>query len=401
MSGSATVRPPRARATDEWPPARVTGVPGSRARLVSGLREACAIPVALFLVSRAALAVLMRSGPALLPGPKGAHNPSGLPAGDPLTALGGWAAPWFRFDAAWYAGIVEHGYRWGPLGRASTNFMPLFPGLARVVQPLAGGSAWAATWLVANVAFAVALGLLWTWGKQTLGREPAQALLLLLLAFPFSFFYSAPYAEAPFLALTLAAFLCAERERWHWAIAFAGLAAVTRPVGLAMVLGLATLALQRRGTRKAAASLLALLPLFGYVGFLTARFGQPLGFMTYHTAGWVPPRGGLLITVAEQFQTRLSPFDRVDATVSALFLLCVPLVWRRLGPAYAVYAGVAVVLPLLHGLAGMERYVTVAFPVFALWATIEPRWLRTGIFAVSALALPFAVIMYSAGYTIT
>lgn len=337
----------------------------------------------------------------MLPGPRHHANRSTLPHTDALASLGRWTSPWFRFDAGWYAGIVLHGYHWGKLGVANTNFMPLFPALARLVQPVTGGSAWIATWCVANVSFAIALVLLWAWGREKLGRDRAFVLLLLVLSFPFSFFFAAPYAEGLFLALAVGAFLAAEHEQWLWAIALAGATTVTRPVGLAVVAAVVVLAYQRRGIRTAVVALLGCIPLLGFMAYLGVAFGQPLGFMTYHTSGWVAPHGGILHTIGSQFHTSLTPFDRVDVALSVLFLASVPLVWRRLGPAYAVFTAIAVLLPLAHGLAGMERYVAVVFPTFAVWSTSQRSWVRLGAFAITALALPLAVIMYSSGYTIT
>ncbi|MGH2443882.1 MAG: hypothetical protein ACRDFX_12075, partial [Chloroflexota bacterium] len=79
------------------------------------------------------------------------HSSILLPASDPLSRLGDLARPWFRFDAGWYAGVVQHGYHWGTLGHANTNFMPLFPLVSRMIEPLALGSPWFATWAVANL----------------------------------------------------------------------------------------------------------------------------------------------------------------------------------------------------------------------------------------------------------
>jgi hypothetical protein len=357
-------------------------------------------PLAVFVVSRLLLLILFACAHRLLPSPHILANQPLLPPGDPLWALGNWARPWFRFDTGWYVGVAQHGYHWGTAGRANTNFLPLYPALIRALQPLTLGSAWLSSWVVANLACLAAFILLWRWALGRFPTETAMRALVLTVCFPFAFFLSTPYAEPLFLSLALAAFLLAEQDRWPLAIVAAGMSTITRPVGLAVVLALIAFALARGRYREAVASLLALLPLLCFAGYLAIEFGRPLGFLAVHSYGWVPPSGGVLHTIAAQFHTKLSPFDRVDAALAAIFLGSAVLVWRRLGPGYAIYVAVGVLLPLAHGLVAIERYVVVLFPAMAAWAGIERRALQAAIFMLSVLGLILASLMYAAGYTV-
>src|SRR5205085_2122620 len=99
--------------------------------------------------------------------------------------------------------------------------------------------------------------------------------------------------------------------------------------------------------------------------YLWLSFRQPLGFLTYHSAGWVPPHSGIGATIASQFQTHLSPLDRLDAALVVFFVASGIVCWRKLGPAYGAYILAGVGLPLAHGLVSMERYVVVLFPAMA------------------------------------
>jgi hypothetical protein len=356
--------------------------------------------VAAFAVTRALLVLLMWRAHTLLPGPHIRANVSVLPRSDVLWPAGDWTRPWFRFDTAWYVGVAEHGYHWASSGLANTNFLPLYPGLIRAVQPFTAGSAWVSAWLVANIASLAAFVLLWRWSLMRFPESIATRALLLVAFFPFSFFLSTPYAEPLFLGLALAAFVFAEERRWNLAIPAAALCTITRPVGLAVVLGLAVLALSRGERRQATASLAALIPLAGFVAYLTIAFGRPFAFLVAHSQGWVHPHGGALTTLAAQFHTRFSPFDRIDAAMTVLFLVSAYFVWRRIGPGYAVYVTVGVLLPLVHGLVSMERYVVVLFPAMAIWATIERKWVQRVIFGVSVIGLMLATVMYATGYTV-
>jgi hypothetical protein len=356
------------------------------------------VPLVVFLVGRGLLAILAYAGPHVLGPLRGNH--SLLPVHDPLAAVWNWSSPWFRFDAGWYVGVAQHGYHWGTLGHANTNFFPLYPLLIRALQPITLGSPWIASLLVANLSFLGALVLLWRWSLNHFDREVSLRVVLLTTAFPFAFFFATPYAEPLFLALAIATFLFAEEDRWALATCAAGLAALTRPVGLAVVIALVVLSIQRCSLRRGLLSCAALIPVLGFLAYLTVAFGHPLGFLTYHSAGWVAPHGGLATTIASQFHTHLSPLDRLDAALIVAFIGSAFLVWRRLGPAYAVYVLLGVGLPLAHGLVSMERYVIVLFPIFAAWATWRAKIVQALLFSASLMLLVCATMMFAAGYSL-
>jgi hypothetical protein len=140
--------------------------------------------------------------------------------------------------------------------------------------------------------------------------------------------------------------------------------------------------------------------MLAFILYLTVAFEQPLAFLTYHSAGWVPPHGGVATTITSQFHTHLSPLDRVDAMLVVLFLASAAVAWRRLGPAYAVYVLVGVLLPLMHGLVSMERYVVVLFPAFALWASWKRKGAQIAMFATSLTLLVTATMMYTSGFSL-
>jgi len=265
----------------------IRGDRGAVAPRLAMARERLAVPVTVFLLSRCLLLVVTWVAPHLLP--RRAHgNRVLLPISDPIWSLGAWAGSWFRYDSGWYTTIAEHGYHYGPLGTASTNFMPLYPAIVRAMQPIAhGSSVWLAAWLVANLAFLASLVVLWQWALLRTNRETALQVLVLVACFPFAFFFAAPYAEPVFFALAISAFLLAEQGRWPLAISLAALTTITRPVGMAVVLGLMALAWQRGERRWCAAAALACIPLLAFTLYLDLAFGHPLAFLTYHSYGWL------------------------------------------------------------------------------------------------------------------
>jgi Mannosyltransferase (PIG-V) len=159
------------------------------------------------------------------------------------TGVPGWPAPsfsagphnfitaWERADALWYLRIADGGYA---AGDGSAAFFPLFPLVVRGVSWVLGGHPLAAGLLVANVAYLVALVLLYRLTERELSTSVARTAVLVLALFPASFFFVAPYSEAMFLLFAVASFSAARRRRWGWAGVFGALAALTRSVGVAM-----------------------------------------------------------------------------------------------------------------------------------------------------------------------
>src|SRR5579884_3414026 len=86
--------------------------------------------------------------------------------------------------------------------------------------------------------------------------------------------------------------------------------------------------------------------------------------------------------------------------IALVFLAGVPVVYRRFGPAYALFAALAVLFPLASGLTSMERYVLIDFPVFAAVATIRPRVLVVGLMTLAFYALLAFMTLFIAGYTL-
>lgn len=357
-------------------------------------------PIAVWLAVHALLLVVAWWSPHLIGSPNIAGNASWLPRGLLPAPLDAWARPWFRFDARWYVSVVLHGYQYGSPPRANTNFLPLYPALIAVARPLAGGNAWLAAWGVANAAQLGAYIALYAWGTRVLGCGRGTRFLLLFAAVPFGLFLMAPYAEALFVLLACLAFLCLESCRFRWAVGAAALATIARPVGIAVVVGIALQYLQRGERWRAVLSLVAALPIVAFTVYLWVAFGHPEAVVLSHTAGWVPPHGGLAHTLASQFDTQLSPLDRLDAALAVVFILSAIGAWRRLGWGYGGFIAVGVAMPLIHGLAGMERYVAVLFPAMAVWSLWPKRAVQLTLFAVSVFSLLLFTVLFARGFSV-
>src|SRR6185312_6119530 len=147
--------------------------------------------------------------------------------------------PSARWDSVWYLRIAEHGYG-NAASHAQAAFYPLYPLMMRAVGWVVGSPLLAGI-LISLACFLVALVLLHRLVALELGARDARATLLDVAFFPTAFFFSAVYSESLFLLLSVGAFLAARRERWAWAGALGGLAALTRNSGVVLLLPLVLL----------------------------------------------------------------------------------------------------------------------------------------------------------------
>jgi hypothetical protein len=165
--------------------------------------------------------------------PTGGAPYTGAPFGDLGELMLGQSDRW---DAAYYLQIAAHGY-----GAAKTAaFFPLYPltvsGLGAILS-----STLVAGILVSLVAFAAALYLLHRLVALELGERHARTAVLVMAFFPTALFFSAIYAEALLLALTVAAVYAARTGHWAWAGILGALAAATHNSGVLVAIPIALL----------------------------------------------------------------------------------------------------------------------------------------------------------------
>lgn len=198
------------------------------------------------------------------------------PAGSPLEPPG-LLNYWAHWDGAWYSEIATEGY--DARYPASTAFFPLYPVLIRAGTLLGGGPA---LWGVAISLVATFFGLYFVYriAERLYDARAAKAATLVTAFFPTAFFLNAVYTEALFLALSAGSVWAATVKRnFLLAGVLGALAGSTRNLGLLLVIPLALEWWRsRRESGAAGLASIALVPLglLSYLGFLWARFGDPL-----------------------------------------------------------------------------------------------------------------------------
>lgn len=315
---------------------------------------------------------------------------------------------WVRWDAGWYEQIAARGYTFSPTAQSAAAYFPVYPLLMRAVMGL-GPNVFVAGILVT---WAAGLGAALVFSRWVTRVRPDAASLAtwLLLLWPFAFFlYGAVYSDATFLLLVTAAFLLLEKKQPLAAGVVGALAAATRPIAPAVVIGLVVRQLElarREGRPVAARDFLPGLSVLGplaFMAFLMAQFGDPFAFMTTQ-AGWGQLGGAGSWLKTDALRT-YKPIDLLlplfhAALAVAVLALCVR-ARRTLGWGYAAYGVVAIGIPLVtsRDFIGLGRYAIAAFPALAQLAIeLQPRpRLKLGWLAVSALLLVWMTVRFANG----
>ena len=354
---------------------------------------------------------------------------------------------WVRFDAGWYRSIAEDGYYFrGDEEQSSVAFFPVYPLVMRAFHSLFGGDT-AAWGIFITLLSGLTVGVLfYRWCVPRIGEVSARFALATLLLWPYSWYlFGAVYADALFIALVVGAFSLLERDRIVLATVLGTVATATRPVGLAVVVGLIARELERQGafslprfdrvrvarlTRsdttppdttppvgddrpplirfdrtklhaRSAIPLLSIAGLVSYVVYLAAKFGEPFAFVIAERApGWDLEAGPHTWFKVEFFDRVINFPDMgkwytaglvVQAALAFGLLTLTRRVGRKFGWGYAVYVVVVLAIPLVGSkdFQGIGRYCLAAFPAFAVMGDFlaERRRLAIGVLLASALGL--------------
>ncbi|MCC7359366.1 MAG: hypothetical protein IT317_07810 [Anaerolineales bacterium] len=312
---------------------------------------------------------------------------------------------WVRWDAVHYLTLADVGYAGVSVG--DTVFYPLYPALVGAAAKLLPVTA--AGLLVSTGAAVAALAGVHVLAERHYGPAAGRWAATALAVYPTALFLVAPFTEALFLALTVWAFVLAERERWPAAGALAGLAALTRGPGLLTVPALAWLAV----TQWRAAGGKAALAVRAGLGLALAA-GGGLAFLVYRQAqGWPPmgvvlraysgvellnPVRGVSYAVAQVLRVPDLPtvLDMASAIVFGGLLLVMARQTRWRNGAWLVYFGLNLLFDLSkHSLTAaawqsLARYVLVLFPAFIAagdWLARQTRRVRFAYLTFSSAGL--------------
>ncbi|MFN2194900.1 MAG: mannosyltransferase family protein [Anaerolineales bacterium] len=315
---------------------------------------------------------------------------------------------WARWDTSWYLQIIDTGYHAassGIGGQSNLAFFPLFPYLVKSLVLLTPPG-WrsqsltlAAGLLLTNLLLIGALIVFYRLTLKLTGNQShARRAVWYLLIFPTSFFLSSFYSEATFLFFSLAAFYFGEKHSWAASGIMGFLAALTRPVGVLLVMPLGWLFLQEyRGKNRPSRWSLAWLGLIpaGLLIYLlsvfplTGDFLAPLKIQVAWSRAFTSPWQTLF------YPAGIDPKIGLFQQITVVFTLVVVVIsFRKIpNPIYGLYAGLLILPSLLSGtLLSFARFVIVAFPVFLCLGMLGQnknldRWLTVIFLMLQALLM--------------
>ena len=318
------------------------------------------------------------------------------------------AASFNTWDSQHYIRLAEQGYEEGQLSNA---FGPLYPMLIRLMNLVTSDSIVSGL-LIANVASAAALFLLYRLVSKRWDRDVAFATLLLCMAFPTAFFLNLIYTEALFLLLIVALFY-GLYERRLWLAAIAGfLLPILRVPGLVALVPLVWRGFERRAQGAASTSpehrtgylhsvlrtlqsacglrwrrelLLALAPVAGfglYLAYMHVEAGNAFVamdaeklFISERSIENVLRPDKLL---ADFFRDSYSVHDFLDSAIDriffAVFVLSLPLIYRRVDTPMFLFCAIIGLQPFLGSFMSYTRLVMVAFPLYIAYAVTFTHW---------------------------
>ena len=284
-----------------------------------------------------------------------------------------WIRPWYRWDAIWYAEISRNGYVAEPGKQSSVAFLPLLPLVMRLGSTLGLDPYWVGL-LVPNLAFSVGLVLFgkiaWQLVRDT---EVAWKSCLLLVAFPWSFFFSAPYQESLAFMLGAAAILAWLRRKPGLCALSLGVASAARLTAVSMSVGVllewASDLIHRRAPRHSAwlVALSGVLGISVFALYLHLTFGDPSLHFKAH-GSWGRQSPSVMNILASAMHLPLEywlvepPFAYL---VMIAFLILGIRSWSRRGPLWGSLILVPILLLMASGsLRSATRVSLMAFPAF-------------------------------------
>jgi hypothetical protein len=313
---------------------------------------------------------------------------------------------WFvgRFgvwDSGFFLRIAQYGY-FSPHQHFDYAFFPGYPLAIRSLGWLIGGRYVVAGLLITVISSVFAAGLLWVLAAERGGPVAGKIAVVALALNPYSIFMSAVYSEAPFLALSLGAWLAGHRGRWWWAGGLAALATAVRVNGLFLAAALLVMFLERwwadrpaTRLRDSSALILPGVVALSYATWLWRMTGSWTAWHDAEVAGWhrglAWPWAGVRAEVLRIIRAPQSAeaFAAVADTLAVLIALAL-VIWlvRNRRWAESVYMALSVgVLVCSTRLTSADRYTVVWFPIYLSLAEIlappERRRVRRTLIAVA------------------
>lgn len=194
---------------------------------------------------------------------------------------------WSRWDAGWYANIINYNYYYHPDSQSNIAFFPLFPFVVKWIAAIIPVNYFQIGFALNAIAILFSLffliGIANSFGIKE--REREEKILMAFLLFPMSFFLLSFYTEAVFICLSLGSLFAARQKQWWLAGVLGALASLSRLPGVFLTVPLVMeWWLHHRDEKKptffsAIGLFLPLAALAGFSLYQYSQWGNPLLFL--------------------------------------------------------------------------------------------------------------------------
>ncbi len=319
---------------------------------------------------------------------------------------------WNRWDALNYLQIASNWYVTNGPGENLIAFYPFFPLLIRSFSRIFSNLT-AIAFIVANLASVLGLYAFYALARLDFNRRQSLTILCTLLLFPTAYFFNAPYTEGLFLLFAASSLYLARKRLWLSAVILAGVASLTRVLGLALFPALLIelcLQIRHRQTKWYNVFLLSVIPLiFSYYLYINHTItGSIFGFRAAIQSGWSKsfawPWQSLWLTWQQVHPFPWSEYVLTNGVFELLaglaLLIACYFSFRKLRLTYTAFIAAAtfIILSTSH-LMSTPRYILSAFPVFLLAGFVRSSsWVGRGWIIISVLSLAVLLGEYISGW---
>ena len=292
-----------------------------------------------------------------------------------LGILGIWSQGW---DSGWYYLIAKNGYstQLNVYNQGNYAFFPLYPLLMRLLEYITGNY-YIAGMVISNIALIIAGIYLFKLVSLDSDNEVALNSIKYLFLFPTAFIFSAVLTESLFLALSIICFYYAKKENWIFTGVSGLFLALTRSIGIVIVIPLLYMYLRSRNFKlrniKADVLALALIPFatfafFAYLYYLTGDF---LAYFHIERTGWNQYFANPF-TVLSTNALSGNVYSLFDVIFILVFLVILILLYNKIDFSYWIFGVLATLIPLCDwSVLSMPRYLLVVFPLYIIFAKLS------------------------------
>jgi Gpi18-like mannosyltransferase len=340
-----------------------------------------------------------------------------------VTHLPNWIWGFGNFDGVHYLKIAQDGYK----ADFTQAFFPLYPTIVKIIAQVipknisldhaiyVDPSFFYSGILLSNFFFLASLFLLFKLWRIDFKKNIVLSALLILLAFPTSYYFGAVYSESLFLFLSVLCLYFLRKKNFVLAGVFAALASATRITGILLVLPiLIELYIEFKNKHlnftNLASLLIAPLGLLFYMYYLSQHFGDPLYFLSSQPAFGANRSATLMLFFPQVFYRYFkilttvpiltanffNAFLELAFTITALFTAFY--LFKKMRLSYWVFTILILLTPILTGtLSSMPRYVLGGFLMIPYVVESQDRHIRliASLFVILQVIL---LILFIRGY---